>query len=146
MGAKWLAAVAVVMVGCAPQTHPVAGGGPGSPPELGSSMNVRVVEDTVLLEIHVTNVASSPISLEFTSTQRYDFEIATPDGESVWRWSAARSFGQALGEEALQPGESRRYTATWVGSGQEGDFLATGWIVSTNYPVELRTGFRLPAE
>ena len=119
-------------------------------------MNVRVLEDSVLLEIHVTNVTSSPISLEFTSTQRYDFEIANADGESIWRWSAARSFGQALGEEALQPGDSRRYTATWDGNGddistwdgseREGDFIATGWVVSVNYPVELRTGFQLPAD
>ncbi len=109
-------------------------------------MNVRVLEDTVLLEIHVTNVTSSPISLEFTSTQRYDFEIATQTGESIWRWSAARSFAQALGQEVLQPGDSRRYTATWEGADREGDFIVTGWVVSANYPVELRTGFRLPAE
>lgn len=138
--------VAAVLAGCAPRAEPVMDAGPGSPPELGSSMNVRVVEDTVVLEIHITNVASSPIALEFATTQRYDFEIASPDGESIWRWSAARSFAQALGVEELEPGESRRYIATWVDGGRAGDFIATGWVVSSNYPVELRTGFILPAE
>ncbi|HEX2166903.1 MAG TPA: BsuPI-related putative proteinase inhibitor [Longimicrobiales bacterium] len=145
MGIKWVAAI-VVMAGCASQAAPVAEPGDGSPPELGSSLNVRVVEDTVLLELHVTNVASSPIELEFTTTQRYDFEIATRDGESVWRWSAARSFGQALGSERLEPGESRSYSASWPSGGSAGEFIATGWVVSQTYPVELRTGFRLPAE
>ena len=138
--------VAAVLAGCAPQVGSVADSGAGSPPELGSSMNVRVVEDTVVLEIHVTNTTASPIALEFTSTQRYDFEIATVDGESLWRWSADRSFAQVMEQETLAPGESRRYTATWVGAGYEGDFSATGWLVSSNYPVELRTGFQLPSE
>lgn len=147
MRAKWLASVVAMMaVGCAQQPASVGGAGAGSPPGLGSSMNVRVVEDTVVLEIHVTNTTSSPISLEFTSTQRYDFEIATPAGEGLWRWSADRSFAQVMEQETLQPGETRRYSETWVGAGREGDFIATGWVVSSNYPVELRTGFQLPAE
>lgn len=145
MAAKWMVAVALaVMTGCAPRTEALMDAGPGSPPELGSSFNVRVVADTVMLEIHVTNVTSGPVSLEFTSSQRYDFEVASASGESVWRWSAARSFAQVLGSEDLQAGESRRYVETWHGGGHEGDFVATGWVVSTNYPVELRTGFRLP--
>jgi hypothetical protein len=146
VGAKWTAAVTAVVVGCTPGAVPVVDAGSGSPPELASSLNVRVAEDTVVLEIHITNVATTPIVLEFMTTQRYDFDITSPGGERIWRWSAARSFGEALGREELQPGESRRYAATWRGNGREGDFVATGWIVSGNYPVELRTGFRLPAE
>ena len=148
MGSKWVAWMAVLAVGCAQQSPQpqVVDGGPGSPPELGSSMNVRVMEDTVVLEIHVTNMAASPIVLEFTSTQRYDFEVSTPEGEALWRWSAARSFAQVMEQETLQPGETRRYMETWVGDGRDGDFVATGWVVSSNYPVELRTGFQLPSE
>lgn len=144
MAAKWMAAVMMVALACTPRAGPEVDAGSGSPPELGSSMNVRVVADTVVLEIHVTNVADSPVSLEFTSAQRYDFEVASTSGVTVWRWSAARSFAQMLGSEDLQPGESRRYMETWHGGGHEGDFVATGWVVSSNYPVELRTGFRLP--
>ena len=146
MAARWLVAAVMLAVSCAPRPEPGMDAGPGSPPELGSSLNVRVVEDTVVLEIHITNVASSPITLEFPSSQRYDFAIETAEGESVWRWSAARSFMQVLGSEELQPGESRRYSETWVGSGEGRDYVATGWVVSTSYPVELRTTFRLPEE
>ena len=142
---KWVLAAAVV--GCSPSVPtPAMDAGAGSPPELGSSLNVRVVEDSVQLEIHVTNVTSSPIVLEFTSTQRYDFTVATGAGEGVWTWSAARSFAQVMESETLQPGESRRYMETWWGGGREGDYAVTARVVSTNYPVELRTTFRLPAE
>jgi hypothetical protein len=145
LSGKWLVVVGM-LAGCAPQAAPVGDAGSGSPPGLGSSMNVRVVADTVVLEIHVTNVAASPIVLEFGSTQRYDFEIATAAGEALWRWSAARSFAQVVEQETLQPGETRRYSATWVGEGREGEFIASGWVVSSSHPVELRTGFRLPAD
>jgi len=142
---KWLVVAAVW--GCSPNAGlPEVEPGPGSPPELGSSLNVRVVEDSARLEIHVTNVTSSPIVLEFMTTQRYDFEVSSADGDPVWRWSADKAFGEALGSESLEPGESRRYEATWAGGGGSGDFIATARIVSANYPVELRTAFRLPAE
>lgn len=143
MGMKWLAAAVIGATACSPHTVGVPAG-MGSPPELGSSLNVRVVEDTVVLEIHVTNVTSGPITLEFMTTQRYDFAISTEAGESLWSWSAARSFGEALGYETLEPGQSQRYMATWESGGHAGDFVATGRIVSANYPVELKTGFRLP--
>jgi hypothetical protein len=146
VAARWMVAAVMLAVSCAPRPEPVMDAGPGSPPELGSSLNVRVLADTVVLEIHITNVASSPITLEFPSSQRYDFAVSTAEGESVWRWSAARSFAQVLGSEELQPGESRRYSETWVGSGEGRDYVATGWVVSTSYPVELRTAFRLPEE
>ncbi|MGH7464021.1 MAG: BsuPI-related putative proteinase inhibitor [Longimicrobiales bacterium] len=143
---KWLAAAA--LWGCSPHVStPALDAGVGSPPELGSSLNVRVVEDSVQLEIHITNVASSPLALEFMTTQRYDFEVSSATGDRIWSWSADRAFGEALGRETLAPGESRRYMATWWGGGREGgDYVATARVVSVNYPVELRTGFRLPAE
>lgn len=142
---KWIVAAAVC--GCSPNAElRDVEPGAGSPPELGSSLNVRVVGDSARLEIHVTNVASSPIVLEFMTTQRYDFEVSSPDGDPVWRWSADMAFGEALGSESLEPGESRRYEATWSGGGGSGEFIATARIVSANYPVELRTAFRLPAE
>jgi hypothetical protein len=147
VAARWLVAMAsLVVVTCAPRAEPVVGAGSGSPPELGSSLNVRVVEDTVVLELHITNVTDRPLSLEFSTTQRYDFAITTLAGEGVWHWSAARSFAQAEGTEALRPGESRRFSATWPGGGRVGDYVATAWVVSANYPVELRTGFQLPSE
>lgn len=119
--------------------------GAGSPPELGSSFNVHVEDRTVHLELHVTNVTSGPLVLEFSTSQRYDFAVDQPDGEGAFRWSAARSFAQALGTEELAAGESRRYTASWTAP-RGGEYVATAWLVSSDYPVELRTVFRVPDE
>lgn len=139
----WIAALAVA-AGCSSAPAPAVDPGAGSPDGLGSSLNVRVAGDSVRLEIHVTNVASSPIPLEFPTTQRYDFEVSELEGDRVWRWSDDRAFGEALGRELLQPGESKRYAATWAAGGREGAYVATARIVSGNYPVELRTVFELP--
>jgi hypothetical protein len=141
---RWLVAGAVL--GCTPGAAPVVDAGSGSPESLGSSLNVRVAGDTVELEIHITNVTSGPIVLEFPSTQRYDFAVSTGRGETVWQWSAARSFATVLGEERLEPGATRRYTAQWPAAVAAGEYVATGWVVSTSHPVELRTEFRVPAE
>lgn len=116
--------------------------GAGAPTELGSSLNVRVEGDSVRLMLHVTNVTSGPIALEFSSGQRYDFEVSEPDGDTVWRWSATRSFMQATGREVLQPGESKQYMETWHAPERDEEYVATAWLTSTNYPVELRTIFR----
>ncbi|HEX6308101.1 MAG TPA: BsuPI-related putative proteinase inhibitor [Longimicrobiales bacterium] len=134
----------LVVVGACSTSTPELDVGAGSPEELGASLNVRVMADSVRLEIHVTNVSGSPIALEFATTQRYDFAISRLDGEAIWRWSEGMMFGQARGREELVPGGSLRYAESWDGQGQEGDYVATARIVSSNYPVELRTGFRLP--
>lgn len=136
--------VAAGLCACSSAGGPGLDVGEGSPDELGSSLNVRVLGDSVRLEVHVTNVAAGPIALEFATTQRYDFDVFEADGDRVWRWSDGMTFGQATGREVLQPGESRRYAASWLARNLEGDFVASARVVSGNYPVELRTGFRLP--
>jgi hypothetical protein len=119
--------------------------GAGSPAELGATLNVRVAADSVRLELHVTNVTAEVLRLEFATAQRYDFEVSVA-GARVWRWSDDMMFAQVLGQEVVLPGESRRYTAAWPATGASGAYTATGWLTSTNYPVELRTAFRLPAQ
>lgn len=138
------AAVVVVLVACGPvrQEADVAGG-EGAPAELGATLNVRVQADSAELELHVTNVAGAAVTLEFATAQRYDFEVLDEGGAVVWRWSADQVFAQMLGEEVLQAGESRRYAAVWPTQGGRGEYVARGLLTSRNYPVELRTPFRV---
>jgi hypothetical protein len=124
------------LAACSPKVAPSA----GSPSELGSSFNVLVAGDSVVFELHITNATTRPIALEFATSQRYDVEIWS-NGSRVWRWSDGKSFAQVLGEEAMAPGETRRYTAAWHPSGP-GAWEARGRVTSTNYPVGLRTEFR----
>lgn len=145
MAAVWWLLGLALLTSCT-RVEPAVDPGAGSPPELGSSLNVRVMDDSVQLEIHITNTTSGPVALEFNTSQRYDFEVDRVEGERVWRWSDDMMFGQVLGREELAPGESRRWTANWPASGREGEYVATARVVSNNLPVELRTLFRLPAE
>lgn len=115
--------------------------GAGAPKELAATMNVRVGSDSVMLSLHLTNATSGPITLEFSSGQRYDFAVARPDGEILWTWSMDKSFIQAVGTETLAQGESREYHAVWPVRLGAGSYVGTARLTSTNYPVELRTVF-----
>jgi hypothetical protein len=142
-------ALAVALVaGCrgTPPATPGGDMGAGSSEELASALNVTVAGADVRFELHVTNATGGPLELEFASAQRYDFSVRDGTGEVVWRWSDEMAFAQVLGTESLAPGETRRYGANWEASGREGEFTATGRLTSTNYPVELRTAFRLPVD
>jgi hypothetical protein len=120
--------------------------GAGGPLELGSSMNVRVLGDTVRFEMHITNATGSQVAVSFRSAQRYDFVVTRGSGEEVWRASSGMMFAQVATTETLSAGETKRFEASWIARGQTGDYVATARLTSTNYPVELRTVFRLPAE
>ena len=140
-----LAVAAGVAVGCTAAPGPGSEQMGGSPEELGSALNVTVAGDSVRLELHVTNATEAPLLLEFPTSQRYDFAVLE-GGAEVWRWSSDMMFAQALGTEELLPGESRRYMTNWPVPGRAGDYVAEGRLTSTNYPVALRTSFRLPVE
>jgi hypothetical protein len=135
--------VAALLVACAP-LMPGRGidAGAGAPPELGASLNVAIVGDSVRLELHVTNVTEQTLRLEFGSAQRYDFEVS--GAGTVWRWSDEMAFAQVVGAEVMLAGESRSYSATWPRQGRTGVYAATARLTSFTHPVELKTPFDLP--
>jgi hypothetical protein len=136
----------VALAACAPQAR--NGIDPeetaGAPPELGATLNVLVEHDSVLLELHVTNVTGGVIDLEFATAQRYDFAVVGEAGVLVWQWSDERGFAQVLGVDELGPGESRRYAAAWRAAAHAGEYVVVGRLTSSNYPIEMATRVRLP--
>jgi len=62
-------------------------------------------EGAMQVRLQWLNRLESPRTLEFPTSQRYDFLILDGEGGEVFRWSAERSFLQALGSETLLPGE-----------------------------------------
>jgi len=109
-----------------------------------TSLSVQPARDTVRLTLQVTNAAAVPVTLSFTSGQTYDFAVER-GGETLWRWSADRSFMQALRDETLAPGETRTYTEAWhPGAATAGEFIARGWLTSSSHPVERTAAFHLP--
>lgn len=108
------------------------------------SLTATVEADSVRFELHVTNMTEDTLRLEFPSSQRFDFEVRGAGGESAWRWSAARSFAQVLGAEAVAPGATVTYGATWAVGERRGAHTVVGWVTSSNRPIELRAEFELP--
>jgi hypothetical protein len=108
------------------------------------TLGVRVSGDTVQLILDVLNAGNAPVTLEFATAQRYEFEVRTESGDEVWRWSADQMFGQVVGQEVVAAGGSLVYRAVWVPGSRRGAFRATGRVVSTSHPLTLEMAFEVP--
>jgi hypothetical protein len=140
-----MAVGALLVAGCAPPAASDGGSGGGAVEEgLVHSLNVQVESSAVRFALNVTNASASAAVLEFPSSQRYDFAVEDPSGETVWVWSADRSFAQMLGADTLAAGATVTYEATWAAS-RPGRYVAVGRVTSTSQPIELRTEFEIPA-
>ena len=64
----------------------------------------------IVLELAATNDGQAPLVLDFPDGQRYDFEVFSEDGASVWRWAEGMFFTMMLGRETLETGASLRWT------------------------------------
>jgi hypothetical protein len=111
--------------------------------QLASSVEVEVAANTVRLVLHVTNPTNRPVVLEFSSGQRYDFAVRSADGQDVWRWSADKSFMQALSSQTIAPGETIDFVESWQPGNRTGSFTATAELVATNHRLQERTDFQI---
>ena len=120
-------------------------GSNSTPPNgLVPSLQVNTSGATVRFTLQLSNTGSTPVPLEFTSGQSFDFAVLQ-GGRELWRWSADQMFTQALRSETLAPGATRTYEATWSPpAGTRGEFTASGILTATNRRVEQRAIFRLP--
>jgi hypothetical protein len=141
---SWMV-VALVATGCA--APPAASDGNGEALEQGlvHSLNLEVEPEAVRFSLNLTNAGTAAVVLEFASSQRYDFVVEDPSGETVWVWSADRSFAQMVGADTLAAGETVEYEAVWTSGRRPGRYVAVGRVTSTSMPVELRTEFEIPA-
>jgi hypothetical protein len=80
---------------------------------------------TVALTLTVTNAGSAPVTMQFSSGQKYDFEVRRA-GQVVWRWAADRMFTQALTNLTLAPGERKVFTETWKQQDNQGQVVPAG--------------------
>lgn len=141
---SWMA-VALLAAGCAAPPAGSEGGGEALEQGLVHSLNVQVEAEAVRFTLNLTNAGTTPVVLEFPSSQRYDFAVEAPSGETVWTWSADRSFAQMLGADTLAAGATVEYEAEWASGRRPGQYVAVGRVTSTSVPVELRTEFEIPA-
>ncbi|MCH7876084.1 MAG: hypothetical protein IH965_12395 [Gemmatimonadetes bacterium] len=107
-------------------------------------MTVRLTTDkttyesgeTIELELVLENGGSEPITLEFTTSQRYDFEIRNAEDELLWRWSDEMGFAQMLGSEIVEPGGRLRYEEEFSMALDAGTYRVIGYIAARD--VDLR--------
>ncbi len=86
--------------------------------------------EPVHMSFEVANPGVTPVTLQFTSAQRFDMAIADEAGRDVWRWSAGRMFAAVLGEEVLHSSDSSRlaYEAIFSGVLGPGAYRIRAWI------------------
>lgn len=109
---------------------------------LASSVEVEVRGNTVRLVLHVSNSTDRPVTLEFSSGQRYDFAIRTAEGSDVWRWSADKSFIQALESQTLAPGNTLQFAESWTGAGK-GQYVAVAELTALNHRIQESAQFEI---
>jgi len=85
--------------------------------------------DSVSVTLLVANRSSAPVTLQFSSGQRYDFTIGG-DGTTLWRWSDDRAFIQMLGEERLEPGAELIYRERAKAPAAPGTYRVTGMLTA----------------
>jgi hypothetical protein len=108
---------------------------------LAASLTVRMLESGVEFALHVTNAGTEEVALEFSTAQRAEFVVETPEGAELWRWSADRMFAQVLGEERLAPGETLVERAHWEARPGPGEYSAVARLVGRGAEVEERATF-----
>lgn len=86
-------------------------------------------ESPLIFQYEVKNQTEEEVTLEFTSSQRYDYSVKTKDGKEIFLFSSVASFLQALGEETVKQGESLTYDIDLHELNLEkGDYILTAWM------------------
>jgi hypothetical protein len=86
-------------------------------------------ESSLIFQYEVKNQTEEEVTLEFTSSQRYDYSVKTKNGKEVFLFSSVASFLQALGEENLKQGESLAYEIDLQElSLEKGEYILSVWM------------------
>jgi hypothetical protein len=102
------------------------------------------VDSLVTLTLTVSNPTSSPVDIDFSSGQHFDFTISDPStSATLWAWSADKLFTQALSSETIPANEKLEFTAEWKPT-QSGDFVATGSLVSLSHRAAAKLAVSVP--
>jgi hypothetical protein len=102
------------------------------------------VSGDVTLTFTVKNSSADPVKVVYPSSQRYDFSVAdSATGQTVWTWSANKSFAQVLGEETIPGGGSLTFTEKWTPP-KKGLYLAHAVLTSTSHRAQAYASFVVP--
>jgi len=71
-----------------------------------------VKDKSIEMKITVKNDSKNDISIECTSSQRFDFQFLDAEKNILWTWSANKMFMQALGTIEIKAGETVEFSDT----------------------------------
>lgn len=88
--------------------------------------------EIIRMSLTKINLSGRTITMNYRTSQRYDFKITYPSGLALWRWSDDKSFTQVLGRLSLAPGQVIRYTESFNLSSRlkSGIYHVFGWNTS----------------
>ncbi len=64
----------------------------------------------IKMKLTITNNLKTPIVIQHTSGQRFDFALLDANGEILYTWSADKSFIMALTETVIEPGKTVEFS------------------------------------
>ncbi|MFS0593880.1 BsuPI-related putative proteinase inhibitor [Cytobacillus horneckiae] len=69
--------------------------------------------DELKIDLEIENLSNDPVTLQFSSSQKYEIIIEDENGNRVYTFSEGKAFLQVLQNLELQPGESKQWQETW---------------------------------
>ena len=113
-------------------------------PVLLPSLQITRSGETATFALGITNTTNVPIDITYPTGQQADFTVRRGD-QVLWRWSEGQMFTQAVVQDQLGPGETRRFEGQWeFPANLSGEFVATGEWKATGHPIEQAASFVLP--
>lgn len=86
--------------------------------------------EVIKIELTIRNNGSENATLNFSNSQKTEFEVFNSNNALSWRFSSEVSFSQVSIEIVLQPGETDVFVYHWQPSLAVGDYRMRGWYLS----------------
>lgn len=114
---------------------------PGFGVSLVTDKPVYALGEPVHIAFEVANHRAAPVTLRFSSAQRFDMVIEDARGTEVWRWSAGRMFAAVMGQETLGPDNpSLTYEAEFAGELAPGRYTIKALLTDGSRQVSATIG------
>jgi len=85
------------------------------------------IGEDLILGLSLQNTQTTPITMVFPSSQRFDFSVLNREGKELYRWSRDKAFLTVISEVTLSPGESIDEELSWkIQDVPPGEYTVTG--------------------
>lgn len=118
-----------LLVGCSTANKGVETNSDGSGIVAGEMVATLKENSPLIFQYEVKNQMEEEVTLEFTSSQRFDYSVETKEGEEIYLFSSVASFLQVVGEETVKQGETLSYDIDLRDLDlKAGRYILTAWM------------------